>query len=1105
MKLSFTAFLLSSLYSVDASNLRGDRGRVLTEDIDAKFLIADIDYDKYSNGNGRRLQGRANLPEQTFNVELEGGLIYEVVNTPPDWHHLDDPGLNMPGAVGMPEAVDNTPFSGDLIKIPAGSTILKDGKIDFHHQPSPIKSSPIKSFNIGTSLGGTKMNKGNLFDRDLRDARTPEELHRRLQLGNKSVLAVRVVASGGSTTASEDKLSDEVFGTSGDLANLVSQYKACSYDKLIFEPVEDQNMQSPASDATTNIRNGVMTVQVSTAVSDGDSTMKNAITSKINQVFGKAPNQIADYVMYCLPDNTMSGIAYAYINSWLSIYSDQWCNYLSAQMHEVGHNLGYGHSNENGGYQDQTGTMGYSYSQDDGPVMCFNAAKSHQTGWYSDEVTVVTPGSDGFDGCFDDQVYGVADYSNGQNDQTVIVRINDPSVDDYFVTYNRKTGINSGTVEGGDTVTVTRQGANGGGFAESELLAKLNVDGSYTISANDMVVKFIDTMTSNGVQSARVRISLNGEECEGRTSNPTNEPTTAQPTSTPTPMPPCQLTGGGAGVTLQVDLKTDNYPAETTWSLSRTCSGSESIASGSGYQSSNTIVSDSYCVQDGKFEFTINDSYGDGICCGYGQGNYSVHRQGTVEISGGEFGNTETKSFGSEANCDPSEPVTSPPSNLPTSQPSNPATRQPSSNPTDQPTSQPSSLPTNQPSSLPTNQPSSLPTNQPSNVPTNQPSNLPTNQPSNLPTNQPSNLPTLQPSNLQTNEPTSEPSNSPSKIPSANPTHVPTNEPTNIPTNYPTKSPTNAPSANPTLVSTNEPTSNPTPLATSAPTDSPTNVPTSLPPNQPSVNPTVEPLTSSAPTNIPTSNPTSNPTTTQPSNRPTPAIPLTDFPTSLQPTYLPTETPTTSSSPLEATTLRTLVCGQNGRNNNKCSANEQTVEKTTVQAVRCCRDESHGGSGGWPFKCRSDSQATYISSSGPWGQSRLGIIPDNLSGSLNGNCVETDFDGAVKTCEANNARLCTPQEMSDSCTRSTGCNFNNRLAWTCIAGGDGCSNDTECCSGTCGADGTCTAVQQPTVQRHGCCSWEGKDCSNWIPDNNPDCQYKQSDCENNCGGNWQLF
>merc|ERR1712176_355647 len=106
--------------------------------------------------------------------------------------------------------------------------------------------------------------------------------------------------------------------------------------------------------------------------------------------------------------------------------------------------------------------------------------------------------------------------------------------------------------------------------------------------------------------------------------------------------------------------------------------------------------------------------------------------------------------------------------------------------------------------------------------------------------------------------------------------------------------------------------------------------------------------------------------------------------------------------------------------------------------------------------------ATYNSSSGPWGQSFMDVIPDNLVGTLNGKCIETDFDGAVKTCAANNARLCTPQEMTDRCTRGTGCNFNNVLLWTCIAGGDECSDDAECCSGTCSVDGTCYHAMSPT-------------------------------------------
>ena len=50
----------------------------------------------------------------------------------------------------------------------------------------------------------------------------------------------------------------------------------------------------------------------------------------------------------------MSGIAYAYMNSWMSVYKDNWCNYVSAQMHELGHNLNLGHSNEGGAaYADQ--------------------------------------------------------------------------------------------------------------------------------------------------------------------------------------------------------------------------------------------------------------------------------------------------------------------------------------------------------------------------------------------------------------------------------------------------------------------------------------------------------------------------------------------------------------------------------------------------------------------------------------------------------------------------------------------------------------------------------------------------------------------------------
>lgn len=70
---------------------------------------------------------------------------------------------------------------------------------------------------------------------------------------------------------------------------------------------------------------GLTEISVSNAPSEGDSVMRNAVTAALNTAFGvSSPTALADYVMYCLPPGTMSGIAYAYINSWNSVYSDNW-------------------------------------------------------------------------------------------------------------------------------------------------------------------------------------------------------------------------------------------------------------------------------------------------------------------------------------------------------------------------------------------------------------------------------------------------------------------------------------------------------------------------------------------------------------------------------------------------------------------------------------------------------------------------------------------------------------------------------------------------------------------------------------------------------------
>ena len=104
-------------------------------------------------------------------------------------------------------------------------------------------------------------------------------------------------------------------------------------------------------------------------------------------------------------------------------------------------------------------------------------------------------------------------------------------------------------------------------------------------------------------------------------------------------------TNGGADVTWTI--LTDNYPGETTWTVSD-ASGS-TVWSGGPYGSSGTSYSETACLSTGCYTLTVNDSYGDGICCGYGQGSFELSSGGEVLVTGGEFGETVSLDFCLEA------------------------------------------------------------------------------------------------------------------------------------------------------------------------------------------------------------------------------------------------------------------------------------------------------------------------------------------------------------------------------------------------------------------------------------------------------------------------
>jgi hypothetical protein len=189
---------------------------------------------------------------------------------------------------------------------------------------------------------------------------------------------------------------------------------------------------------------------------------------------------------------------------------------------QIGHNIGFGHANDDGDYNDQTGYMGYSYGDDDWPKMCFNGAKSWQTQWYSSKTRVVDPS---VGGCFNEKLYGVASFGNSAS-SVVLVKIGD----DIYVAFNRQTGINSETQDGANQVLVTQQAAGSG--EESELVATLSAGGVWNgvVGGRSISVTVLSIDLVSSPAFARVRIAESGNSCTPSVS-PTAKPTSSQPTS----------------------------------------------------------------------------------------------------------------------------------------------------------------------------------------------------------------------------------------------------------------------------------------------------------------------------------------------------------------------------------------------------------------------------------------------------------------------------------------------------------------------------------------------------------------------------------------------
>ena len=97
------------------------------------------------------------------------------------------------------------------------------------------------------------------------------------------------------------------------------------------------------------------------------------------------------------------------------------------------------------------------------------------------------------------------------------------------------------------------------------------------------------------------------------------------------------VTSLGPTIDYELVIILDDYGSEVTWELKEL---GQVLFSGGPYEDDldGTEVVVDFCLTDGCYIFEISDSYGDGLCCEYGEGAWTILDENGDEVdSGGEF------------------------------------------------------------------------------------------------------------------------------------------------------------------------------------------------------------------------------------------------------------------------------------------------------------------------------------------------------------------------------------------------------------------------------------------------------------------------------------
>ena len=246
--------------------------------------------------------------------------------------------------------------------------------------------------------------------------------------------------------------------------------------------------------------------------------------------------------------------------------------------------------------------MGNPHYSDDA-FQCFNPAKNFQLNWYDDAEITEDPRSQGYTNTL--TLVGIDEYPD-RGDSPVTVRLETGGGADYFVGFNRAsaTGPNRMNDEGDNQVTIVQVNGNSGeSYSQSFLKAKLSQGQSYAITNYAGTGKTV-TITATSIDISTTPGTAVVYISDGLVPAPPSPP----PTPAPVTPAPTIASCPGAQEMMEVQIQTDNYASETTWTLTDKCGSNGVILSGGPYGSANTPFSSNVCANDGQYEFQINVS-----------------------------------------------------------------------------------------------------------------------------------------------------------------------------------------------------------------------------------------------------------------------------------------------------------------------------------------------------------------------------------------------------------------------------------------------------------------------------------------------------------------